>query len=226
MVRKYKRVNRPSHICSRGPYRRKRDHIEELKRWDCRDYIDMALPDVDELAWADEDNNEEEPMPILEGWAEIDSRNPEYSIFKVDVELKPGHHHTLQMFRGQPFPNTTAKQRNFWWYWICPDCGRWCRYLYALPGSTGIQCRKCWNLPYRSQSKSHAQRDRERIAKWKPYMRSFTTVGFGDWYISKGGRSICHVPPKPPPRCIPEDLLKKFNIEKRKNSGVNKDGHK
>lgn len=208
MVRKYKPVNRPSHICSRGPYRRKRDHIEDLKCWDCRDFIDQAVPDVDD-DWLEDEDDEIETIP--DGWAEIDPRDPDYTIFKVEFELKPGHHHTLQMYRRQPFRNTPRKQRNYWWYWICPDCERQCRYLYTLPGSMGIQCRKCWNLPYRSQSKSHAQRERERQEKLKPYMRSFTTVGFGDWYISKGGKTICHIPPKPPPEWIPKDLLRRYH---------------
>ena len=56
MVRNYKRLNRPSHICSRGPDRRKREHVEDLRRWDVRDYIDKARPDTEEVEeWDDDD---------------------------------------------------------------------------------------------------------------------------------------------------------------------------
>ena len=208
MVRTYKPINRPAHICSRGPYRRKRDHIEDLKRWDCRDYIEYAVPDVDN-DWLEAEDDEVET--ISDGWAEVDPRDPQYSIFKVEVELKPGHHHTLGMYRGSRFRNTPRKQRNYWWYWICPDCSRQCRYLYTLGQSMGIQCRICWNLPYRSQSKSHAQYKHERIAKWKPHMLSYYVGGYGDRYWCKDGREICDIPPLPPPKWIPEDLHKVYH---------------
>lgn len=210
MVRKYKPVNRPLGICRRGPYRRKRDHIEDMKRWDCRYYIEQAVPDVDD-DWFEDEDEDEEPMPVMEGWAEIDPRNPQYTIFKVEVELKPEHFQTLPMYRGQPYPNTPRSQKTHWWFWLCPNCTRQCRYLYTLGQSIAIQCRKCWNLPYRSQSKSHAQYKRERIAKWKPYMMSYYVGGYGDRYWCKDGREICDIPPLPPPKWIPEDLLKLYH---------------
>ena len=210
MVRNYKRVNRPAHICARGPYRRKRNHLEDLRRWDCRDYIEQAVPDVDELAWADEDDLDAELETVPDGWAEIDPRNPKYTIFKVEVELTPGHIETLRMYRGRWVHNTPRKQKNYFWWWLCPDCQRCCQYLYTGPDRHGITCRLCWGRPYRAQSKSEAQRQRERQEKERALSMSFTRGPYGDWYCSKGAREVCHRPPAPPRGWVPRDLLKLY----------------
>ena len=211
MVRKYRRLNRPPHICSRGPYRRKRDHLKDLQRWDCRDHIDQAVPDVDDPTYADDDDLEDEEMETIpDGWAEIDPRDRKYCIFRVEMELTPGHVETLGMYRGRRFPNTTRKQTNHFWFWLCPDCRRRCRYLYTLPGSCGIACRVCWRLPYRSQSKSPAQWQRERREREKALSTSFARGRYGEWYMSKGACWTCHTPPKPPRGWVPRDLMKLY----------------
>ena len=138
MRKKRGQANRPPNICSRGPYRRKREHVEDLVRWDARDYIDQALPDENE-AWNYEDDDADAlHLSAFEGYAEVDPRDPIYSVFQVNVELKPGHPRTLQLYRGSRFPSTPLQQRNHWWYWICPECKRRCRYLYTLRGSSAI----------------------------------------------------------------------------------------
>ena len=214
MVRNYKPVNRPPHICSCGPYRRKREHVEDLARWDCRDYIDQALPDIDDT-WDDEDDYESDDMPVLTGHAEADPCDSKYSVFRVEVEAKPGHVQPLQLYRGSPFPNTPLKQRNYWWYWICPECDRRCRYLHSIATSGVIICHKCWNVVYRSQSKSPARRQQERLAKNKALNMGYFSGAYGDKYWLKNGRTICWIPPTPPPGWVPEDLLKRFYAEDR-----------
>ena len=49
-----KRPKRPPEVCSRGPYRLKRKHLEQLRCWDVRDYINQAVPDVQEDDWKDD----------------------------------------------------------------------------------------------------------------------------------------------------------------------------
>ena len=93
MVRKYKPVNRPPHICSRGPYRRKREHVEDLQRWYARDYITQAVPDVDDDCWADEDDDESDDMPVLTGHAEAGPCGS----YRVEIEAKPGYVQSLQL---------------------------------------------------------------------------------------------------------------------------------
>ena len=180
MVTSNKPAKRPPHICSRGPYRRKRDHIEDLNRLDVRDFIEQAVPFGD----------------------------PDACLFQVQVTLKPGYCETLRLSRGNPLPNTPNCHRNHWWYWLCPDCNRKCRYIYTLPRSAFSRCRTCWNLPYHSQSKSHAECHREREEKLRPSMMSYTMGEFGAMYWYPSGRRVCTVPPKPPAGWIPPDLLK------------------
>ena len=85
MVRNYRRLNRPPPICSRGPYRRKREHVEKLRRWDCRDFIDEAVPDVDaDDGWNDNYANyaeDEFDASSVAGYPERDLRDPRYTIF-------------------------------------------------------------------------------------------------------------------------------------------------
>jgi|GEM_PF-7000857 len=197
--------------------------IEDLVRWDCREYIDQALPDVDEDgdcdddwndnagSWSDDDD--EFDLSDIAGYAEIDPRDPRYSVFRVTAELKPGDRQSLRLYRGNRFPNTPSCQRNHFWYWLCPECDRRCLYLYTLPRSAAATCRKCWNLPYRSQSKSHAQRQRERIAKNKPLNMAYSVGRFGDMYWHKGDRMVCSVPPQPPRGWVPADLMEKYHCE-------------
>ena len=55
--------------------------------------------------WLDEDDGEElETIP--NGWAEVDPRDPRYSVFRVEVEVKPGYRQTLKLYRGSRLPNT------------------------------------------------------------------------------------------------------------------------
>ena len=217
MVRNYKRKKRPSHICSRGPDRRKREHLEDLRRWDVRDYIEAAVPDVDADLWMDDDEDEE-PRTIPNGWAEVDPRDPRYTIFKVAVESKPGSLKSVQLYRGCGFPNTPVRQRNHWWYWLCPSCGKRCRYLHSIATSAVMMCRKCWDVVYRSQSKSPAQRQKERWKKEKHLYRSYCTDGHGGWYELSGGARLCISPPKSPQGWVPHDLLKRFHAEQARRN--------
>ena len=210
MVRNYERVNRPSHICSRGPYRRKREHVEDLRRWDVRDYIDQAVPDVDDDWWLDEDDDEE-IQTVPAAWAEVDPRDPKYKIFKVEVESRPGSFQNVQLYRGRGIRNTPVKQRNHWWFWLCPGCRRRFRYLYSISASSVIMCRECWNVVYRSHSKSPAQRQKDYWEKNKHLYRSRCTEGYGGWYEFHGAVRLCICPPKPPAGWVPQDLLKRFN---------------
>ena len=171
-----KNSNRPAHICSRGPYRRKRDHLEDLKRWDVRDYI----------------------KPTALSGTKASISNLDCNLFELTFEPKPNRPVTLQMYRAHRLPNTPPKQQNHFWYWICPDCDRQCRYLYSLPNSWAITCRKCWELPYQSQTISQAQR---RNIQNQNQMSEFLMRGLYRPRIRL---------PTPPPNWIPDDLIKKF----------------
>ena len=217
MVRNYDRLNRPPHICSRGPYRRKREHVEDLVRWDCRDYIDQAVPDVDDDDWWLDEDEGEERETIPNGWAEIDARDPKYSVFRMEVEVKPGYRQTLKLYRGSRLPNTPLCQRNHWWYWQCPDCDRRRRHLYSLAKSSAIICRKCWNVVYRSQSKSAAQRQKDYWQKNKHLYRGRYRDECGGWYESCGAGFRCTIPPTPPADWVPADLLKRFHAEQTRH---------
>ena len=185
--------------------------------------IDELLKDYDgpESFWGDwGDYCDEEPQPILNGWAEVDVRNPKYTIFKIEVELRPGLTITLQMYRSSRFPNTPYCQRNHWWYWHCPDCDRRCRYLYTLPRSAAAMCRKCWNFPYRSQNKSHAHRQKDYWEKNKHLYRGYHTDGHEGWYESDGGVPRCISPTVPQASWVPADLLKRFRTEQARRDGT------
>jgi len=204
MVRNYKPKNRPSHICSRGPYRPRRRYLEELKRLDTRDYIKLAKPDVDE-----EDSDEDSFDLSILGYAEIDPRDPKYTYFIVKIKRK-GRITELQMYRGSPLNHVCRRQSDYWWWWLCPVCERRCRYLYPWPDGDVIQCRVCWKLPYRSQGISSAQRRLKRDKKIKsPRMINYLGL-YESYYWQKDGRRTCYIPPKPPSGWIPEDLLKKY----------------
>ncbi|MBN2594859.1 MAG: hypothetical protein JXA81_15235 [Sedimentisphaerales bacterium] len=214
MERKYKPLNRPSHFCSRGPDRRKREHVENLRRWDVRDYIDKALPDVEEADYWDDDE-EELDMSVFAGYAENDPRDPAHTIFKVQVETKPGCYENLQIYRGTRFPNTPHRQTSHFWYWICPECKRHCKYLYSITRSRIAKCRICWEVVYRSQSESKAQRNRRRKHQDQGSHISYWPGAFGSEIAIKGVDSMCVRPPVPPPDWVPEDLLARFEAENR-----------
>ena len=41
------------------------------------------------------------------------------------------------------------------WFWVCPDCERFAKYLYAADGCQLVSCRSCLNLCYASNNANH-----------------------------------------------------------------------
>ena len=155
-------------------------------------------------------NEAEAVAAALAGGAEVDPRNRRYDLFQADVELAPGCVTTFRLYRGGRFRNTPPALRNYWWFWLCPVCRRRCRYLYTRPASTAACCRVCWNLPYRSQSKSRRQRQREYWQKNRHLYRQYAPDSYGGWYEYRQGVFRCLVPPAPPTGWVPQDLLRRF----------------
>jgi len=219
MIIEKKRPKRPPEFCSRGPYRLKRRYLEDLRRYDVRDYIDQAVPHVEEEdEWEDdlwEGEEDRFDISAIEGYAEVDPRDPRYTLFTAEVALPGGHRQRFQLYRGWLFPHPSQNQRHRFWFWLCPLCGRRCRYLYTTPDGTLMQCRVCWKLPYRSQSKSRKQRRQERRARYQPVIRPGEWDRFGGRYWLQGARRICCQAPQPPPGWIPADLLQRYLQERQ-----------
>ena len=208
MVRTYRTVNRPKHLCSRGPERRKRPHFEDLQRLDVRDYIARAMPKLNYVWHGPEDGLTpfEDPRPGVSPYSRTHytvpvTLAPERDQAEQDVQ-------TVELRRGRPFKHGGANRSSHWWYWICPICGRQCRYLHAM--GTALACRIDWSevYCYRSQSKSRTQRQRDKPPE---EMVWFYQGQFGDSYAYQGGRSYWITAPTPPANWVPPDLLKLYD---------------
>ena len=69
-------------------------------------------------------------------------------------------------------PDAVARSRGQRWWWQCPNCGRRCGMLFAIPSTAQFACRTCEGVTYTTRLK---KTPRQAMAKlglyWPRYKR-------------------------------------------------------